>query len=300
MPELPEVEAAMETLRRRAKGRTIAGLELLHPALERRITPAQRRALVGARVSRVERRGKHQLLHLEDGRILHVHFRMNGDWAHGRQGEELPKFARAVVNFGDGTRLILVDSRMLGTMDVHPANTELDLGLGPDAADAAWTAAQLGAALARKRGPIKPVLLDQRVVAGLGNIYAAESLWRARISPFTAASALTTAQVAALRKAIAAVLLRATGSRYTDDDTVNLDVYDREGLPCRRCGTPVERVVQAGRSTFFCPTCQPHGGVAKKKAATKKVAKKGVKKAAKKSAKKSAKKATKRTAKRKG
>ena len=127
MPELPEVEAAMETLRRRAKGRTIAGVELLHPALERRITPAQRRALVGARIARVERRGKHQLLHLEDGRILHVHFRMNGDWAHGRQGAELPKFARAVVNFGDGTRLIFVDSRMLGTMDVHPADTELDL-----------------------------------------------------------------------------------------------------------------------------------------------------------------------------
>ena len=291
MPELPEVEAAMETLRRRAKGRTIAGVELLHPALERRISPAQRRALVGARVSRVERRGKHQLLHLEDGRILHVHFRMNGDWAHGRQGEELPKFARAVVNFGDGTRLILVDSRMLGTMDIHPADTELDLGLGPDAADAEWTAEQLGAALARKRGPIKPVLLDQRVVAGLGNIYAAESLWRARISPFTAASALTSAQVAALRKAIAAVLLRATGSRYTDDDTVNLDVYDREGLPCRRCGTAVERVVQAGRSTFFCPTCQPHGGVATKQPA-KKVAKKVAKKSVGRPARRIAKKAT--------
>ena len=293
MPELPEVEAAMETLRRRAKGRTIAGVELLHPALERRITPAQRRALVGARIARVERRGKHQLLHMEDGRILHVHFRMNGDWAHGRQGAELPKFARAVVNFGDGTRLIFVDSRMLGTMDVHPADTELDLGLGPDAADAEWTAAQLGAALAKKRGPIKPVLLDQRVVAGLGNIYAAESLWRARISPFTAASALTPAQVSALRKAIAAVLLRATGSRYTDDDTVNLDVYDREGLPCRRCATPVERVVQAGRSTFFCPVCQPHGGVAAKttvanKRAAKKVAKRPARRIAKKATAKKA------------
>jgi formamidopyrimidine-DNA glycosylase len=98
-------------------------------------------------------------------------------------------------------------------------------------------------------------------VAGLGNIYAAESLWRARISPFTSAAALTARQVGALRRAIAAVLRRATGSRYTDDDTVHLDVYDREGLPCRRCGTPIERVMQAGRSTFLCPVCQPHGGV---------------------------------------
>jgi len=151
---------------------------------------------------------------------------------------------------------VFVDSRALGTIDLHPAGAELDLGLGPDAADPEWTAEQLAAALAPRRGPIKPALLDQRLVAGLGNIYAAESLWRARISPIAPSNSLTRAQVAALRKAIAAVLLRATGSRYTDDDTVTLDVYDREGLPCRRCRTPIERVAQAGRSTYFCPHCQ--------------------------------------------
>jgi formamidopyrimidine-DNA glycosylase len=100
-------------------------------------------------------------------------------------------------------------------------------------------------------------LLDQRLVAGLGNIYAAESLWRARISPFAPCNSLTRAQIAKLRKAIDRVLVRATGSRYTDDDTVTLDVYDREGLPCRRCRTPIERVVQTGRSTYYCPHCQP-------------------------------------------
>ena len=262
MPELPEVEAAMDTLRRRAQGRTIRRVRLLHPALERRVSPARLRALAGGRVARVERRGKHQLLHLDDGRILHVHFRMNGDWAHDRDGDELPRFARAVIEFDDATRLILVDSRALGTIDVHPAGAPLELGLGPDAADEGWRAEDLATALAQKRGPIKPVLLDQRVIAGLGNIYAAESLWRARISPFVAARSLQATQVRALRDAIAAVLRRATGSRYTDDDTTELDVYDREGLPCRRCRTPIERVVQAGRSTFFCPVCQPLGGVA--------------------------------------
>lgn len=277
MPELPEVEAAMETLRRWAVGRRIAKATLLHPALQRRVTPAQLRALRGARIDRVERRGKHQLLHLDGGRILHVHFRMNGDWARGALDGELPKFARAVLEFDDDTRLVFVDSRMLGTIDVHPAGSQLDLGLGPDAADAGWTAAQLGAALARKRGPVKPVLLDQRVVAGLGNIYAAEALWRARISPFTAASALSDAQVGALRSAIATVILRATGSRYTDDDTVHLDVYDREGLPCRRCRAPIERAVQAGRSTFFCPECQPLGGVPVK-GASRRVAKRPARK----------------------
>ena len=261
MPELPEVEAALRVLRRAAQGRRLRRLTLLHPALGRRISPARRRTLAGARVARVERRGKHQLLHLDDGRILHVHFRMNGDWVRSRVGRELPRFARAVLEFDDDTQLVLVDSRMLGTLDLHPAGAELDLGLGPDAADAGWRAEDLAAALARRRGPIKPLLLDQRVVAGLGNIYAAESLWRARISPFAAADSLTPAQVRALRTAIRAVIVRATGARYTDDDAAGLDVYDREGLPCRRCGTAIERMVQAGRSTFFCPVCQPHGGV---------------------------------------
>jgi formamidopyrimidine-DNA glycosylase len=256
MPELPEVEAALAVLRRRAKGRTIVRVQLLHPALRRRVRPAVLRSLAGARIARVERRGKHQLLHLDDGRIVHVHFRMSGDWEHGRADAPLPRFARAVIELDDGTRLVLVDSRALGTLDVHAADAHLDLGLGPDAADRGWTSAQLGTALAARRGPIKPALLDQRLIAGLGNIYAAEALWRARISPFARSNSLGASQVRALRAAIAAVIKRATGSRYTDDDTVKLDVYDREGLPCRRCGTTIERVVQAGRGTYYCPFCQ--------------------------------------------
>jgi len=256
MPELPEVQAAVDTLRRRAQDRVIARLRLIHPSLRRRVSPRVLRALAGACIVRVERRGKHQLLHLDDGRILHVHFRMNGDWEPGVAGEPLPRFARAVLEFTDGTRLTLVDSRALATFDVHPAGTALALGLGPDAADPAWTAEQLGAALAMRRGPIKPALLDQKLVAGLGNIYAAESLWRARIDPRLPARELAFPRVRKLRQAVAKVLERAVGSRYTDDDRVKLDVYDREGKPCRRCRTPIERIVQAGRSTYYCPTCQ--------------------------------------------
>ena len=257
MPELPEVEAAVKVLRRRAKGRTIEQVRLLHPALRRRVRPATLRALRGAQVARVERRGKHQLMHLDDGRVLHVHFRMNGDWAFGKMDAPLPRFARATIDFDDGTRLVLVDSRALGTVDVHAAGVELDLWLGPDAADRGWTATALGSALGTRRGPIKPALLDQKLVAGLGNIYAAESLWRARIAPTRRANSLSDKEVRALRAAIAAVIRRATGSRYTDDDATTLDVYDRAGLPCRRCRTLVERIVQAGRSTYFCPKCQP-------------------------------------------
>jgi formamidopyrimidine-DNA glycosylase len=256
MPELPEVQAAVDELRRRAQGREIARLQLLHPAFRRRVSPRVSRSLNGARISRVERRGKLQLLHLDDGRVLHVHFRMNGDWESTIVDAPLPKFARAVLDFTDGSRLVLVDSRALATIDVHPAGADLALGLGPDAADPTWTAEQLGNALATRRGPIKPALLDQKLVAGLGNIYAAESLWRARIDPRLPARDLEAARVKKLRAAIAAVIERATGSRYTSDDRVKLDVYDREGKPCRRCRTPIERIVQAGRSTYYCPRCQ--------------------------------------------
>jgi len=229
---------------------------------------------------------------------------MNGDWALTETNAPLPRFARAAIDLDDDTSLIFVDSRALGTIDLHPAGVALDLGLGPDAADPEWTAAQRADELARRRGPVKPALLDQRLVAGLGNIYAAESLWRARISPFAPSNALSRERVQSLREAIDAVLRRATGSRYTDDDTVTLDVYDREGLPCRRCRTPIERAVQAGRSTYFCPICQPreisakHGTAkktakkpAKKTATAKKTAKKGAKKTAKTIAKKPAKRA---------
>ena len=280
MPELPEVESAIDLLRARALGRTITRVRLLHPALMRRLSPARLRTLRGARIDRVERRGKHQLLHLGDGRVLHVHFRMNGDWEAGRRGDEMPRFARAVIEFDDDTQLALVDSRALGTMELHAAGADLALGLGPDAADDTWTAAQLRTALAVRRGPIKPALLDQRLVAGLGNIYAAEALWRARIDPRASSRALGVARVAALRRAVAFVIRRATGSRYTDDDTVSLDVYDREGEPCRRCGTAIERIVQAGRSTYFCPSCQSDDDAvrvaAMGRAATKHVAKKRV------------------------
>jgi formamidopyrimidine-DNA glycosylase len=256
MPELPEVQAAVDDLRRLAQGRVIARVRLLHPSLRRRVSPRVLRALVGARIASVERRGKHQLMHLEDGRTLHVHFRLNGDWEGGLVGTPLPRFARAELGFTDDTRLVLVDSRALATFDVHPAGADLALGLGPDAADPSWTAEHLRAALATRRGPIKLALLDQKLVAGLGNIYAAESLWRARIDPRVSARDLTPERVRKLRQAIAKVIERATGSRYTDDDRVKLDVYDREGKPCRRCRTPIERIVQAGRSTFYCPECQ--------------------------------------------
>lgn len=256
MPELPEVESAVRRLRAAAAGKRIARVELLHPSIRRRISPARLRSLRGARVRDVERRGKHQLLHLEDGRAIHAHFRMTGDWTMDRAGAGLPRFARAAITFDDGTRVVLDDPRALSTVDLHPAGVDLSLGLGPEPGDPALTVDYLARALAKRRGPIKPALLDQRLIAGLGNIYAAESLWHAKISPLAPAASLTTKQITSLLTAIRKVIERATGARYTDESVSRLAVYDREGKPCRRCRTAIERIVQAGRSTYVCPTCQ--------------------------------------------
>lgn len=237
-------------------GRTIDRIVLAHRSLRRRMSPAQLRSLRGARIASVERRGKHQLIHLDDGRVLHAHFRMTGDWACDRATDPLPRFGRAAIVLTDGSRVVLDDPRALSTLDLHPAGAALDLGLGPEPGDPALTSDALRAVLSRRRGPIKPVLLDQRVIAGLGNIYAAEALWHARISPTARASALTSAEVSRLLASIRKVIERATGARYTDESVNRLAVYDREGKPCRRCRTKIERIVQAGRSTYFCPYCQ--------------------------------------------
>jgi formamidopyrimidine-DNA glycosylase len=264
MPELPEVESAVVRLRKAVAGKSIARLSLLHPALRRRISPVKLRSLRGARIASVDRRGKHQLMTFDDGRVLHAHFRMTGDWAVGRTDDALPRFARAAIDFTDGSRVVLDDPRMLSTLDLHPANSDLDLGLGPEPSDPSLTPESLQAILSKKRGPIKPVLLDQSVIAGLGNIYAAEALWHSKISPKKSAATLTKSEVRTLLRAVRKVIDRATGARYTDSSVSRLAVYDRVGKPCRRCGTPIAKMTQAGRSTYFCPFCQRESAAPKK------------------------------------
>lgn len=168
----------------------------------------------------------------------------------------MPRFARAVFYFEPEIRVVLDDSRALSTIDVHAAGVDLPLDLGPEPFDPRLTAVALRAALSRRRIPIKVALLDQRVIAGLGNIYASESLWRAKIDPRSTASSLDLASSRRLLSAIRAVIRRATGGRYSRLGGARLDVYDREGQPCRRCRTAIGRIVQGGRSTYYCPRCQ--------------------------------------------
>ena len=269
MPELPEVEHAARRLREVVVGHTIVTARALHPATARSLTASTCRKLVGRVILSVERRAKVQLVGLDDGCLLAVHLRMTGDWDLGLATDPAPAYERARLTLANGRRVSFVDSRALGVLTLHAPGTFPRASFGPEPLDVSFTADVLAKALSTRRGPIKTVLLEQRVVAGLGNIYAVEALWVARISPVAIASRLSRTRIERLRDAIVQVLRDATGARYYDRDEHALGttkatpshvepwrVYDRAGQACARCGGLVSRIVQGGRGTFFCRRCQ--------------------------------------------
>jgi formamidopyrimidine-DNA glycosylase len=259
MPELPEVDEAAGRLRAAITGKTLMRLDAHHASQKRHLPRNAARKVEGLRVEAVERRGKHQLVRFAGGSLLHVHFRMDGDWVFSTASEPLPRFARVSLDFHDGLRASLTDPRALCTVRYHSKSRPPALDLGPEADDPALTAEAFRLALKTKRGPIKPVLLDQRLIAGIGNIYAAESLWRAAIHPQVIASTLSARRASALLEAIRASLREGVvnAGRYrTGDRILPLKVYDREGEPCERCGKTIKRITQSGRSTYFCASCQ--------------------------------------------
>lgn len=259
MPELPEVEFAVRRLRRAVRGRRILRLRAHHRSQARTLPPRVVRAVEGRVVVRVERRGKHQLLVLDDGATLLVHFRMDGDWELGRSDRLLPRHARASLEFDGGRRAVLTDPRALCTVTWHAPHLPPSLALGPEPEDPALTPDILRARLAGTRGPIKPVLLGQSVLAGVGNIYAAEACWHARISPRARAASLGLARVSRLLDGLRAALADGhvnAGRYHRGERLIPFRVYDREGGPCDRCGRDIRRIVQSGRSTYFCARCQ--------------------------------------------
>jgi formamidopyrimidine-DNA glycosylase len=273
MPELPEVETIRRRLAPVLEGATIESAEIVDPRLTRPIDPQRvADALVGERIVALDRRGKYLLWRLESGRTLVVHLRMTGSLRHDASGR-LPEDAhrRATLRFDTGARVGYRDVRRFGTWELlEPEHLRpyLSQRLGPEPLAASFTAARLGMLLAGRRAPVKAFLLDQRRVAGVGNIYADEALWRARIHPLRPAGTLDHEEVASLHRALRAALrkgIELQGSTLRDYVTPDGDgggmqqefhVYGRLGEPCDRCGRPIERTVIAGRGTWFCPHCQ--------------------------------------------
>ena len=274
MPELPEVETVRAHLEPVLRGRRFERVEIDDPRLVRPYDPAEVAAeLEGERVATVERRGKYLIVRFESGRALLIHLRMTGSLRHAPAGtlEEDP-YRRAVVRLDDGSDVAYRDVRRFGTwLVLEPGELEpyLDARIGSEPLDALFTAARLGERLANRRAPIKAALLDQRTLAGLGNIYVDEALWRARIHPLREARSLDRNELRRLHRGIRGALEHGVARRgstlrdYALPDGASgsmqeeFKVYGREDEPCDRCGTPIARTQVAGRTTWFCPTCQP-------------------------------------------
>ena len=273
MPEAPEVEAVARALRPLVCGRKIRSCHIVHAAV---VPAAQRNSLArqlrDATILGVERRGKYLRLPLSRGCLI-FHFRFDGRllwFDDGNKTPTPPNIHVDVLFHLDRGALAFVDPRHLGRVEWRTAPNEIAgiASLGPDALSPRFSAATLADILSRSDRPVKIALIDQSRIAGIGNIYSSESLWRARIDPRRAANSLRAAEIRRLHKAVVSVLRRALEccrNPVPDFRDPNwwfagldriLAVYGREGKPCRRCGRAIRRIAQAQRSTFYCPDCQ--------------------------------------------
>ncbi len=263
MPELPEVEAIVSALHRAIKGRTIREVEVLRPAVVRPQTPAlvARRA-TKRRIEAVRRRGKNILIPLTGGYTIRVHLRLSGGLHVGDAGRS----TRVILHLNGSKQLVFDEPRALGTVHVLTGN-ELGKalrGLGPEPLTRDFKIEPFVEAAARSKLPAKLFLMSQKYVAGLGNIYAAEALFRSGIDPRKPMARVRPDKVEALHAAIRQTLREAVKSvkiaykrrKYKEAAGFVRAVYGREGERCLRCGARIRRIEQAGRSTYFCARCQ--------------------------------------------
>lgn len=275
MPELPEVETVVRDLRAHGVERSvIRDVAVRWPRTVGGDPAAFRRRLIGRTITGLARRAKYIVVAFDSDDRLLIHLRMTGKFRFAVPGERPGPHDHVVVAFDDGRRLVFNDTRKFGRiLLVGPRDPDPLADLGPEPLEDAFTAACLRARLKGKRRMLKPVLLDQTTVAGLGNIYVDEALWRARLHPERRADTLNADEIARLHAAIREVLRRAVanggttlghgetnfysvaGHRGRNAD--GLRVFRRDGQPCPRCGTVLTRTVVGQRGTHFCPKCQP-------------------------------------------
>src|SRR5882724_5939483 len=274
MPELPEVEHIVRALRRSVRGRRILAAETKLPRLLVGSSPVSfKRKLRGARIDGVNRRGKYILIELDNQQVLVVHLRMTGKFLCIGADQPLPPYPHVVFYLDDDRRLVFCDMRQFGRMRLLPAKKLSALPqietLAPEPLTDDFSLAYFLETLSKSRRSLKQLLLDQTRILGLGNIYASEALFLARISPLTPADSLSKKRASRLHEAIREILQESivAGSTFRIDRTYGNGsyfgttkrfwrVYERAGEPCVNCGARIRRVVQSGRSTYFCPRCQ--------------------------------------------
>ena len=279
MPELPEVETVVRQLAESLPGHRIRDVEVIHADLLHEPPESFRRTLLESTIDSVNRRGKNIILALPPPSLLVVNLGITGQLlftpppsgSQASSGEEKPSHLALIFRLEPRGILLYADTRRFGSLRRYSlAEWERESArLGPEPLDLELTPEGLHQRMARSRSPIRSWLLDQTRIAGIGNIYASEALFRARIHPKRPAQSLGSRESASLLKAVRDVLsdaIRARGTTLRDYRTASgdrggfgpsLQAYGKEGVPCPRCNTPIERIVFANRSAFFCPFCQP-------------------------------------------
>jgi len=276
MPELPEVETVRRSLLPHVLERRISGLRLgdFPGVLGSDSIDQVAARITGRRIAGLDRRAKYLLFGLDDDSTVMIHLRMTGQLGVVPRDNPRLRFEHLAIELDDGNDLRFADQRKFGrVLHLLPADVEaLDRRMGPEPLSATFSAQLLAAALARRPGKLKSVLLDQSLVAGLGNIYVDEALYRSRLHPERSARSLTSDEVRRLHRAIRAVLrdsLDHRGTTFSSFQDANgeaggygaaLAVYGRGGSgACQRCGRPLAKIIVGGRGTHFCPRCQRHG-----------------------------------------
>ncbi|MFC7498123.1 bifunctional DNA-formamidopyrimidine glycosylase/DNA-(apurinic or apyrimidinic site) lyase [Enterovirga sp. GCM10030262] len=269
MPELPEVETTVRGLVPVLEGRRLVSVEARRADLRYAFPPDLRQRLTGARVTGLDRRAKYGLIGTDRGDTMIFHLGMSGKWR--IDPAEIGTHDHLLLETEEGRRLALNDPRRFGSVDLVPSDALAGFPafakMGPEPLGDDFSAAYLAEALEGRSAPIKALLLDQRIVAGLGNIYVCEALHMARIAPRRAGGRISRPRLAALVEAIRIVLMAAIGAGgsslrdYARPDgelgyfSSQWRVYGREGEACH-CGAPIRRRTASGRSTFYCATCQ--------------------------------------------
>jgi formamidopyrimidine-DNA glycosylase len=278
MPELPEVETVARDLRRAGLvGRVIEDVTVRWPrTLDRPTIEEARLRMRGARVEDVRRRGKFIIVDLSTGEALLIHLRMTGQLDIQSASEPADeKHHHVLIDLEGGDQLRFKDTRKFGRLYLVAHPDEVVGALGPEPVDQEWTLEEFRGRIAGRRAKVKPLLLNQNFVAGLGNIYVDEALFRARVHPERTTDTLTATEIDALFHAMRAVLEEGIGNAGTTlaeastnyysvggragSNKSNLRVFRRTGQPCPDCGTTIQRIVVAQRSSHFCPACQPLG-----------------------------------------
>ena len=274
MPELPEVETVRVGLEPRLVGRRLERVEISDSRLTRPYDPREVAAeLEGERIASLERRGKYLIVRFETGRALVIHLRMTGTVLHAAEGlgAEDDPYRRAVVRLDDGSDVAYRDVRRFGTwllLEPDEVAPYIDARVGAELLDTRPAPDKLLARLANRKAPIKALLLDQRLFAGVGNIYADEALWWARVHPLRPGGNLSRDEVAAVLRGVRRALrngIARQGATLRDYRSAEGEagrmqhefrVYGRADEPCFRCGTPIEKTRAGGRGTWYCPSCQ--------------------------------------------